>query len=83
MILRLEKLKNKIYKVYNMRNFMMDIWVWTKETHSKPLKTIRFELDHFPTELECREIFKKDEDVEIYLNSIVDFTYTNLREYIK
>ena len=42
-----------------MRNFMMDIWVWTKETRSKPLKTIRFELDHFPTELECREIFKK------------------------
>ena len=66
MILRLEKLKNKIYKVYNMRNFMIDIWVWTKETHSKPLKTIRFELDHFPTELECREIFKKDENVEIY-----------------
>ena len=32
MILRLEELKNKIYKVYNMRNFMMDIWVWTKET---------------------------------------------------
>ena len=48
MILRLEKLKNKIYKVYNMRNFIMDIWVWTKETHSKPLKIIRFELDHFP-----------------------------------
>ena len=35
MILRLE-LKDKIYKVYNMRNFMLDIWVWTKETHSKP-----------------------------------------------
>ena len=83
MILRLEKLKNKIYKVYNMRNFMMDIWVWTKETRSKPLKTIRFELDHFSTELECREIFKKDEDVEIYLNSKVDVTYTNLREYNK
>ena len=59
-----------------MRNFMMDIWVWTKETHSKPLKTIRFEL-------ECREIFKKDKDVEIYLNSKVDVTYTNLREYNK
>ena len=26
-----------------MRYFMMDIWVWTKETHSKPLKTIRFD----------------------------------------
>lgn len=83
MILRLEELKNKIYKVYNMRNFMIDIWVWTKETRYKPLKTIRFELNHFPTELEYREIFKKDEDVEIHLNSKVDVTYTNLKEYNK
>lgn len=32
-----------------MRHFMMDVWIWTE--HSKPLKTIRFEQDHFPTEL--------------------------------
>ena len=82
MILRLE-LKDKIYKVYIMRNFMMDIWVWTKETHSKPLKKIKYELDDFHKELECKKKKKKDEDVEIYLNSKVDVTYTNLREYNK
>lgn len=30
-----------------MRHFMMDVWIWTED---KPLKTIRFEQDHFPTE---------------------------------
>lgn len=33
-----------------MRHFMMDVWIWTEDKHSKPLKTIRFEQDHFPTE---------------------------------
>lgn len=26
-----------------MRHFMMDVWIWTEDKHSKPLKTIRFE----------------------------------------
>ena len=30
-----------------MRHFMMDVWIWTEDKHSKPLKTIRFEQDHF------------------------------------
>lgn len=50
-----------------MRNFMMDVWVWTKDKHSRPLKTIRFEQDHFPTDKECQYWFTKDEDVEVYI----------------
>lgn len=50
-----------------MRHFMMDVWIWTEDKHSKPLKTIRFEQDHFPTEKECWHWFTKDEDVEVYI----------------
>ena len=46
-----------------MRNFMIDVWIWTKGKHSRPLKTIRFELDHFPSEEECDRYVRKDEDV--------------------
>lgn len=46
-----------------MRHFMMDVWI----EHSKPLKTIRFEQDHFPTDKECWHWFTKD--VEIYMKS--------------
>lgn len=42
-----------------MRHFMMDVWIWTEDKHSKPLKTIRFEQDHFPTEKECWHWFTK------------------------
>ena len=52
-----------------MRHFMMDVWIWTEDKHSKPLKTIRFEQDHFPTEKECWHWFTKDEDVEVYMKS--------------
>jgi hypothetical protein len=46
-----------------MRNFMIDVWIWTKGKHSRPLKTIRFQMDHFPTEEECARYVRKDEDV--------------------
>lgn len=65
-----------------MRHFMMDVWIWTEDKHSKPLKTIRFEQDHFPTEKECWHWFTKDEDVEIYMKSDIYvlnlITYTNI-----
>ena len=37
---------------------MIDVWVWTKGKHSRPLKTIRFQMDHFPSEEECDRYVK-------------------------
>ena len=50
-----------------MRNFMIDVWVWTKGKHSRPLKIIRLKLDHFPSNDECDKELSKDEDVQFYL----------------
>lgn len=66
-----------------MRNFIMDVWVWTKDKHSRPLKTIRFEQDHFPTDKECWYWFTKDEDVEVYMRNGIDITFNNVHEYTK
>lgn len=63
-----------------MRNFMIDVWIWTKGKHSRPLKTIRFELDHFPSEEECERYVYKDEDVRFY--ECAEISYNNLREYL-
>lgn len=63
-----------------MRNFMIDVWIWTKGKHSRPLKTIRFELDHFPSE-ECDRHLSKDGDVRFYIDRGVEVSYNNLREY--
>ena len=60
---------------------MMDAWVWTKGKHSRPLKTIRFELDHFPTEQECDSIFFKNEDIKFYVDHEIAVTYNNVHEY--
>ena len=43
---------------------MIDVWIWTKGKHSRPLKTIRYELDHFPTEEERARNIRKDKDVK-------------------
>ena len=64
-----------------MRNFMIDVWIWTKGKHSRPLKTIRFELDHFPSEEECDRYLSKDEDVRFYMNRDAEISYNNLREH--
>jgi hypothetical protein len=66
-----------------MRHFMMDVWIWTEDKHSKPLKTIRFEQDHFPTDKECWHWFTKDEDVEIYMKSDICVKFNNVHEYHK
>lgn len=64
-----------------MRNFIIDIWVWNRSKHSRPLKSIRFELNHFPNDEECEEVMNKDEDVQFYLNNNAEVNFTNLREY--
>ena len=46
-----------------------------------PLKTIRFELDHFPSEEECDRHLSKDGDVRFYIDRGVEISYNNLREY--
>ena len=38
-----------------MRNFIFDVWVWTKDKHSRPLKSIKIECKEFPSDRECWE----------------------------
>lgn len=60
---------------------MIDIWVWTKSKHSRPLKTIRFQMSHFPSEEECERLVYKDEDVQFYTRQGAEISYNNIREY--
>lgn len=64
-----------------MRNFMIDVWVWNKSKHSRPLKTIRFQMGKFPTEDDCERQLYSDKDVQFYLSKDIEITYNNLREY--
>lgn len=64
-----------------LRHFIMDVWLWTLDRHSRPLKDIRFESDHFPTELECNRIMLSDEEVKEHIKSGTGIRYVNLREY--
>ena len=61
--------------------YTIDLWIWTKGKHSRPLKTIRFELDHFPSEEECDRYLSRDKDVRFYMDRGVEISYNNLREY--
>ena len=60
---------------------MIDVWIWTKGKHSRPLKTIRFQMNKFPTEDDCERQLYSDKDVQFYLNKDMEITYNNLREY--
>ena len=60
---------------------MIDVWIWTKGKHSRPLKTIRFQMDHFPTEKNVLDMFSKDEDVQFYIHQDMEISYNNIREY--
>ena len=60
---------------------MIDVWVWNKNKHSRPLKTIRFQMDHFPTEEECARYVRKDEDVQFYIHQDMEISYNNIHEY--
>lgn len=64
-----------------LRHFIMDVWLWTTDRHSRPLKDIRFESDHFPTELECNRIMLADDEVKEHIKSGIGIRYVNLREY--
>lgn len=64
-----------------MRNFMIDVWVWSKGKHSRPIKTIRIQQDHFPTEEECDRYVYNDEDIKFYVDGGYEITYNNIHEY--
>ena len=64
-----------------MRHFIFDVWPWCQEKHSMPLKSIRIEKDHFPTDREIMECMYKDEDVTVKMHKGKHIMYTNLREY--
>lgn len=60
---------------------MIDIWIWSKGKHSRPLKTIRFQMDHFPSEEECEAEVNKDKDVIFYSDREYEISYNNVHEY--
>lgn len=60
---------------------MIDVWVWNKSKHSRPLKTIRFQMDKFPTEDDCERQLYSDKDIQFYLSKDMEIIYNNLREY--
>lgn len=64
-----------------MRNFMIDVWIWNKGKHSRPLKTIRFQQETFPTDEDCERIASKDKDCKFYLDQEYEVNFNNLREY--
>lgn len=56
---------------------MIDIQNKSKQ----PLKTIRFQMDHFPTEEDCDRYIRKDEDVQFYVHQDMEISYNNIRKY--
>lgn len=64
-----------------MRNFIFDVWIWSKDKHSRP---IRIECKEFPSDRECWEYMAKDEEVAPYMkSSTMEISFNNLREYCK
>lgn len=63
-----------------MRNFIFDVWVWSKAKHSRLLKQIR--VLSFPSDMFCLNEAAKDADVSPYMKSDeFEVTIGNLREY--
>lgn len=46
-----------------MRNFIFDVWVWSKAKHSRLLKQIRVKALSFPSDMFCLNEAAKDADV--------------------
>lgn len=46
-----------------MRNFIFDVWVWSKAKHSRLLKQIRVKALSFPSDIFCLNEAAKDADV--------------------
>jgi hypothetical protein len=57
-----------------MRNFIFDVWVWSKAKHSRLLKQIRVKALSFPSDMFCLNEAAKDADE-------FEVTIGNLREY--
>lgn len=49
-----------------MRNFIFDVWVWSKAKHSRLLKQIRVKALSFPSDIFCLNKAAKDADVSPY-----------------
>ena len=65
-----------------MRNFIFDVWVWSKAKHSRLLKQIRVKALSFPSDMFCLNEAAKDADVSPYMKSDeFEVTIGNLREY--
>lgn len=65
-----------------MRNFIFDVWVWSKSKHSRLLKQIRIKAQSFPSDLFCLNEAAKDDDISPYMKSDeFEVTIGNLREY--
>lgn len=43
-----------------MRNFIFDVWVWSKAKHSRLLKQIRVKALSFPSDMFCLNEAAKD-----------------------
>lgn len=52
-----------------MRNFIFDVWVWSKAKHSRLLKQIRVKALSFPSDMFCLNEAAKDADVSPYMKS--------------
>lgn len=62
-----------------MRNFIFDVWVWSK---ARLLKQIRVKALSFPSDMFCLNEAAKDADVSPYMKSDeFEVTIGNLREY--
>ena len=65
-----------------MRNFIFDVWVWSKTKHSRLLNQIREKALSFPSDMFCLNEAAKDADVSPYMKSDeFEVTIGNLREY--
>lgn len=65
-----------------MRNFIFDVWVWSKAKHSRLLKQIRIKAQSFPSDLFCLNEAAKDDDIFPYMKSDeFEVTIGNLSNY--
>lgn len=65
-----------------MRHFIFDVWVWSKDKHSRPIKQIRVKAHSFPSDLFCLNEVACDEDCSPYMKAKeFEVTIGNLREF--
>lgn len=64
-----------------MRHFIFDVWIWTKDQKSRPVKSLRMECETFPLDQDCWRFMKTDEEIFRYLKEGYDVMFNNLREY--